>query len=139
MGLFDLEGDLGIGVRGGRGIEARGRLERALLGAARDRRVHDESAYSRGHSDWLGHLDHARSIARWRCGSSDPAPAVTVREPCVRHIEEVRGTRYLPHSRKPRTMSFILGILLFVGVAGLLDAKLPWPKPRATSPKGVHR
>jgi hypothetical protein len=36
-------------------------------------------------------------------------------------------------------MSFILGILLFVGVAGFLDAKLPWPKPRAASPKGVHR
>ena len=29
-------------------------------------------------------------------------------------------------------MSFILGILLFAGVAGVLDAKLPWPKPRRT-------
>jgi hypothetical protein len=25
-------------------------------------------------------------------------------------------------------MSFILGIILFVGVAGWLDAKLPWPR-----------
>jgi hypothetical protein len=31
-------------------------------------------------------------------------------------------------------MSFILGLLLFVVVAGVIDAKLPWPKPRATEP-----
>jgi hypothetical protein len=30
-------------------------------------------------------------------------------------------------------MSFILGILLFAGVAGVLDAKLPWPRSRAAS------
>lgn len=28
-------------------------------------------------------------------------------------------------------MSFILGIVLFVGVLGWLDARLPWPKPSA--------
>ena len=25
-------------------------------------------------------------------------------------------------------MSFILGVILFVGVAGWLDAKIPWPR-----------
>jgi len=28
-------------------------------------------------------------------------------------------------------MSFILGVVLFVGVIGWLDAKLPWPIARA--------
>jgi hypothetical protein len=28
-------------------------------------------------------------------------------------------------------MSFIVGLLLFVVVAGIIDAKLPWPRPRA--------
>jgi hypothetical protein len=27
-------------------------------------------------------------------------------------------------------MSFILGLVLFVVVAGIMDAKLPWPRPR---------
>jgi hypothetical protein len=27
-------------------------------------------------------------------------------------------------------MSFIVGLLLFVVVAGIIDAKLPWPWPR---------
>jgi hypothetical protein len=27
-------------------------------------------------------------------------------------------------------MSFILGLVLFVIVAGVIDAKLPWPRPR---------
>lgn len=27
-------------------------------------------------------------------------------------------------------MPFILGILLFVVVVGLIDARVPWPKPR---------
>jgi len=27
-------------------------------------------------------------------------------------------------------MSFVLGVLLFVVVVGILDAKLPWPRPR---------
>jgi hypothetical protein len=26
-------------------------------------------------------------------------------------------------------MSFILGLILFVGVIGALDARLPWPRP----------
>ena len=30
-------------------------------------------------------------------------------------------------------MSFILGIVLFVGVIGWLDARLPWPEPRASA------
>ncbi len=29
-------------------------------------------------------------------------------------------------------MSFLLGLLLFVVVVGILDAKLPWPRPRET-------
>jgi hypothetical protein len=29
-------------------------------------------------------------------------------------------------------MSFIIGLILFVVVIGVLDARLPWPKPRAT-------
>jgi hypothetical protein len=28
-------------------------------------------------------------------------------------------------------MSFIIGLILFVVVIGVLDARLPWPKPRA--------
>jgi hypothetical protein len=28
-------------------------------------------------------------------------------------------------------MSFILGLILFVVVAGIIDAKLPWPRPGA--------
>ncbi len=31
-------------------------------------------------------------------------------------------------------MSFLLGLILFVVVAGVIDAKLPWPKPRAGRP-----
>jgi hypothetical protein len=31
-------------------------------------------------------------------------------------------------------MSFIIGVVLFVVVVGMLDARLPWPKPRATRP-----
>ena len=27
-------------------------------------------------------------------------------------------------------MSFFLGLLLFVVVVGIIDAKLPWPRPR---------
>jgi hypothetical protein len=27
-------------------------------------------------------------------------------------------------------MSFILGLILFVVVAGIIDAKLPWPRSR---------
>jgi hypothetical protein len=27
-------------------------------------------------------------------------------------------------------MSFMIGLLLFVGVVGILDAKLPWPSGR---------
>jgi hypothetical protein len=30
-------------------------------------------------------------------------------------------------------MSFILGIFLFVVLTGILDARLPWPKPRSSS------
>jgi hypothetical protein len=29
-------------------------------------------------------------------------------------------------------MSFFLGLLLFVVVAGIVDAKLPWPRARET-------
>lgn len=29
-------------------------------------------------------------------------------------------------------MSFFVGLLLFVVVVGILDAKLPWPRPRGT-------
>jgi hypothetical protein len=29
-------------------------------------------------------------------------------------------------------MSFVLGLILFVVVAGIIDAKLPWLRPRAT-------
>lgn len=28
-------------------------------------------------------------------------------------------------------MSFILGVILFAGVIGAIDARLPWPKPVA--------
>lgn len=31
-------------------------------------------------------------------------------------------------------MSFIVGILLFVVVAGLLDARLPWPRATKKAP-----
>jgi hypothetical protein len=27
-------------------------------------------------------------------------------------------------------MSFLVGLLLFVVVVGILDARLPWPRPR---------
>jgi hypothetical protein len=30
-------------------------------------------------------------------------------------------------------MSFVLGVLLFVVVLGVLDARLPWPRPRRGS------
>lgn len=30
-------------------------------------------------------------------------------------------------------MSFILGLILFVVVIGLMDARLPWPRPAARS------
>ncbi len=29
-------------------------------------------------------------------------------------------------------MSFIVGLILFVVVLGVLDSRLPWPKPRDT-------
>ncbi len=29
-------------------------------------------------------------------------------------------------------MSFFVGLLLFVVVVGIIDAKLPWPRPRDT-------
>jgi hypothetical protein len=32
-------------------------------------------------------------------------------------------------------MSFFVGLLLFVVVVGILDAKLPWPRPRDTERK----
>jgi hypothetical protein len=32
-------------------------------------------------------------------------------------------------------MSFILGLLLFVVVAGIIDGKLPWPRS-GTAPRG---
>jgi hypothetical protein len=35
-------------------------------------------------------------------------------------------------SQKERAMSFFVGLLLFVVVVGILDAKLPWPRPRQT-------
>jgi hypothetical protein len=28
-------------------------------------------------------------------------------------------------------MSFVIGLVLFVVVVGVLDARLPWPSPRA--------
>ena len=31
-------------------------------------------------------------------------------------------------------MSFFLGLLLFVVVAGVMDAKLPWPRARPERP-----
>ena len=31
-------------------------------------------------------------------------------------------------------MSFVLALLLFVVVAGIIDAKLPWPRPREGAP-----
>jgi hypothetical protein len=31
-------------------------------------------------------------------------------------------------------MSFILGMLLFIVVAGLLDARLPWPRATKKTP-----
>jgi len=33
--------------------------------------------------------------------------------------------------KSARTMQFILGVLVFVIVIGIIDAKLPWPKPRS--------
>jgi hypothetical protein len=36
-------------------------------------------------------------------------------------------------------MSFFLGLILFVVVAGVIDAKLPWPRPRATKPGSQRR
>jgi hypothetical protein len=32
-------------------------------------------------------------------------------------------------------MQFILGVIFFVVVVGLIDAKLPWPKPRREAEK----
>jgi hypothetical protein len=31
---------------------------------------------------------------------------------------------------KESSMSFVLGLVLFVAVIGVLDAKLPWPRSR---------
>jgi hypothetical protein len=32
-------------------------------------------------------------------------------------------------------VSFILGVILFAGVLGFVDAKLPWPRPRSENDK----
>ena len=32
-------------------------------------------------------------------------------------------------------MAFILGVIFFVVVVGVLDARLPWPKPRSRNPR----
>jgi hypothetical protein len=37
-------------------------------------------------------------------------------------------------ARPEASMSFILGILLFVVVAGRLDARLPWPSATKNTP-----
>lgn len=39
------------------------------------------------------------------------------------------ATRYLPPPGAQKRMSFFLGLILFVVVAGIIDAKLPWPRP----------
>ncbi|HEX7667042.1 MAG TPA: hypothetical protein VF407_21075 [Polyangiaceae bacterium] len=36
-----------------------------------------------------------------------------------------------------RGMSFVLAIVLFVVVVGRLDARLPWPSPRAAKKEGA--
>jgi hypothetical protein len=33
-----------------------------------------------------------------------------------------------PTDVRLRVMSFVLGVILFVGVLGVLDRKLPWPR-----------
>jgi hypothetical protein len=33
-------------------------------------------------------------------------------------------------------MQFILGVIVFVVVIGIIDAKLPWPKPRSKDGDG---
>jgi len=33
-------------------------------------------------------------------------------------------------AKETTTMSFVVGLLLFVVLAGILDAKLPWPRAR---------
>lgn len=32
-------------------------------------------------------------------------------------------------------MAFILGVIFFVVVVGVLDARLPWPKSRSRNPR----
>ena len=32
-------------------------------------------------------------------------------------------------------MAFILGVIFFVVVVGVLDGRLPWPKPRSRNPR----
>jgi hypothetical protein len=34
-------------------------------------------------------------------------------------------------------MSFFVGAILFTALVGVLDAKLPWPKPRTGTSAGV--
>jgi hypothetical protein len=31
------------------------------------------------------------------------------------------------------TMAFILGVIFFVGVVGVIDARLPWPRPQPSA------
>jgi hypothetical protein len=39
----------------------------------------------------------------------------------------------LTRARKERLMQFILGVIFFVIVVGLVDAGLPWPAPKGRS------
>jgi hypothetical protein len=47
----------------------------------------------------------------------------------------VIGAAALTSARKgrPSTMQFILGVIFFVIVVGLVDAGLPWPAPKGRS------
>jgi hypothetical protein len=51
-------------------------------------------------------------------------------------LREGRIVRFLPYHGVPAvygrsSVQFVLGVLVFVVVIGLIDAKLPWPAPRS--------
>jgi hypothetical protein len=41
--------------------------------------------------------------------------------------------------KKELTLAFILGTLLFVVVAGVVDAGLPWPDPKSGAPRPAEK
>ena len=54
--------------------------------------------------------------------------------PQIEHIERRMNAMPL---EKENSMSFVVGCILFIVVVGRLDARLPWPSPRAKSKEGA--